>query len=124
MQHGLSKVRNLEDFARDISKKMSNLPPNVDLQKELRKDLIELIMRHKPYQAYEHQFKDWPLTALKEEANRCERMKNDHLMRKTTRNWNKFKKFAADVALEYKRRRAELVVAKYGTAKATGRWSR
>ncbi|MFS7947009.1 hypothetical protein Hanom_Chr06g00542981 [Helianthus anomalus] len=33
MQHELSKVRKLEDFARDLSKKMSNLPPNVDLQR-------------------------------------------------------------------------------------------
>ncbi|MFS7919603.1 hypothetical protein Hanom_Chr03g00214591 [Helianthus anomalus] len=31
-QHGLSKVRKLEDFARDLSKTMSNLPPNVEAQ--------------------------------------------------------------------------------------------
>ncbi|MFS8020101.1 hypothetical protein Hanom_Chr15g01411581 [Helianthus anomalus] len=67
MQHGLSKVRKLEDFARDLSKEMSNLPPNVDHQRKLRKDLLELIMSDKPYPAKEHQFKDWPLTALKEE---------------------------------------------------------
>ncbi|MFS7986789.1 hypothetical protein Hanom_Chr11g01014371 [Helianthus anomalus] len=114
MQHGLSKVRKLEDFAKDLRKKMLNLPPNADLQKELRKDLMELIMRDKPYPAKEHEFKDWPLTALKEEANRCERMKNDPQMRKTAPNRNKFKKSSADLALEYKRKRAELVAAKYG----------
>ncbi|MFS7907481.1 hypothetical protein Hanom_Chr01g00071861 [Helianthus anomalus] len=101
MQHRLSKVRNLEDFARDLSKKMSNLPPNDDLQKELRKDFIELIMRDKPYQAYGHQFKDLPLTVLKDEANRVKRMKNDPLMRKISPNWKKFKKVGVDVALEY-----------------------
>ncbi|MFS7906118.1 hypothetical protein Hanom_Chr01g00055561 [Helianthus anomalus] len=47
MQLLLSKVKKLEDYARDLSKEMSNLPPNADLQKEMGKDLLELIMRYK-----------------------------------------------------------------------------
>ncbi|MFS7969784.1 hypothetical protein Hanom_Chr09g00813261 [Helianthus anomalus] len=39
MQLLLSKVKKLEDYARDLSKEMSDLPPNTDLQKEMRKDL-------------------------------------------------------------------------------------
>ncbi|MFS7945438.1 hypothetical protein Hanom_Chr06g00524321 [Helianthus anomalus] len=76
MQHGLSKVRKLEDFVRDLSKEMPNLPPNADLQRKMRKYLLELIMSDKPYPTKEHQVKDWPVTTLKEEANRNERMKN------------------------------------------------
>ncbi|XP_022032263.1 leucine-rich repeat extensin-like protein 5 [Helianthus annuus] len=72
MQHGLSKVRKLEDFARDLSKSMPELPPNADLQEELRVDYLDLIMKTKPYKANKSQFKDWPLDALKEEINRIE----------------------------------------------------
>ncbi|MFS7910969.1 hypothetical protein Hanom_Chr02g00112441 [Helianthus anomalus] len=124
MQHGLCKVKKLEDFARVLSKEMSNLPPNVDLQKKLRKDLLELIMRDKPYPTKEYQFKDWPLTALKEEANRIERMKNDPQMKKSPPNWNRFKKSSVELTLEYKRKRDELVAAKYGSSRAVSRWSR
>ncbi|MFS7960336.1 hypothetical protein Hanom_Chr08g00702031 [Helianthus anomalus] len=77
MQHGLSKVNNLEDYARDLSKEMSNLPLNDDLQKKLRKDLLEIIMRDKFYPAKVDQLKDWPLITLKAEINRNERVKND-----------------------------------------------
>ncbi|MFS7890166.1 hypothetical protein Hanom_Chr00s000007g01615551 [Helianthus anomalus] len=73
MQHGLSKVKKLEDYARDLSKEMSNLPPNADLQKKLRKNLLELIIRDNFYHAKVEQFKDWPLTTLKAEVNRIER---------------------------------------------------
>ncbi|MFS7964036.1 hypothetical protein Hanom_Chr08g00745381 [Helianthus anomalus] len=58
LQHGLSKVKKLEDYARDLSKEMSNLQPNADLQKKPRKDLFELIMRDKFYPAKVEQFKD------------------------------------------------------------------
>ncbi|MFS8024788.1 hypothetical protein Hanom_Chr16g01467541 [Helianthus anomalus] len=124
MQHGLSKVRKLEDYARDLSKEMSNLPPNAELQKKLRKDLLKLIMSDKPYLAKEHQFNDWPLTSLKDEANRIERTKNNPQMKKSAPSWNRFKKSSAELTLEYKRKKAELVAAKYGSAKAISRWSR
>ncbi|MFS7997330.1 hypothetical protein Hanom_Chr12g01140481 [Helianthus anomalus] len=48
MQHGLSKVRKLEDFARDLSKKISNQPPNAEIQKTLRDDFLNIIMDTKP----------------------------------------------------------------------------
>ncbi|MFS7913288.1 hypothetical protein Hanom_Chr02g00140091 [Helianthus anomalus] len=124
MQHGLSKVKKLEDYARDLTKEMSNLPPNVDLQKKLRKDLLELIMRDKFYPAKVEQFNDWPLIVLKAEINRIERVKNDPKMKRSARNWSKFKKFSAELTLEYKRKRAELVAAKYRSAKAISKWSR
>ncbi|MFS8007197.1 hypothetical protein Hanom_Chr14g01258111 [Helianthus anomalus] len=69
MQFLLIKFKQLEDFARDLSKEMSNLPPEVDLQQEMRKDLLALIMREKFYHAKVEQFQDWPLIALKHEAN-------------------------------------------------------
>ncbi|MFS8018817.1 hypothetical protein Hanom_Chr15g01396521 [Helianthus anomalus] len=75
MQIALSKVKKLEDYARDLSKEMSNLPPNADLQKEMREDLLELIMRDKFYPTKAEQFKVWPLIALKAEANRIERVR-------------------------------------------------
>ncbi|MFS7954386.1 hypothetical protein Hanom_Chr07g00629661 [Helianthus anomalus] len=124
MQHGLSKVMKLEHYARDLSKEMSNLPPNVDLQKKLRKDLLELIMRDKFYPAKVKQFKDWPLIALKAEINRIERVKIDPQMKRSTPDWNKYKKAIAELTLEYKRKKAELVAAKYGLAKTISKWFR
>ncbi|MFS8031973.1 hypothetical protein Hanom_Chr17g01552211 [Helianthus anomalus] len=56
-QHELSKVRKSEDIARDLSKSMSELPLNV-LEKELRIDYLDIIMRDNPYKAYKYQFKD------------------------------------------------------------------
>ncbi|MFS7994688.1 hypothetical protein Hanom_Chr12g01109001 [Helianthus anomalus] len=85
-QHELSKVRKLEDFARDLSKSMSELPPNASLQKGLRIDYLDIIMRDKPYKAYKYQFKDWSLEDLKEEVNRIEMMKNDPPMNKSAPN--------------------------------------
>ncbi|MFS8035170.1 hypothetical protein Hanom_Chr17g01589921 [Helianthus anomalus] len=38
LQHGLSKVRKLKDFAKGLSQSMSELPPNVGLQEDLRVD--------------------------------------------------------------------------------------
>ncbi|MFS7948358.1 hypothetical protein Hanom_Chr06g00559061 [Helianthus anomalus] len=124
MQHGLSKVRKLEDFARDLSKKMSNLPPNVELQKTLRDDFLNIIIETQPYKAYKSDFKDWPLEALKEEVDRIEKMKNDPKMLKSDPNWKQYNKVDADEALRYTRKRTELVAANYGTAKAIARWSK
>ncbi|MFS8029576.1 hypothetical protein Hanom_Chr17g01523891 [Helianthus anomalus] len=123
MQHGLSKVKKLEDFAKDLSKKMSNLPPNAELQKTLRDDF--LIIETNPYKAYRSNFKDWPLEALKEEVDRkTEKMNNDPKMRKSTTTWKQYKKVDLDEALRYKRKIEELVVANYGTARAIARWSK
>ncbi|MFS8032348.1 hypothetical protein Hanom_Chr17g01556531 [Helianthus anomalus] len=47
MQHGHSKVKKLEDFARDLGKSMSKLPPNAGLQEELKVDYLGLIMKTK-----------------------------------------------------------------------------
>ncbi|MFS7945918.1 hypothetical protein Hanom_Chr06g00529801 [Helianthus anomalus] len=124
MQLGLSKVKKLEDYARDLSKEMSNLPPNADLQKKLRKDLLELIMNEKYYPTKVEQFKDWPLIALKAEVNRIERIKNDPQMKRYAPDWNKYKRTIADLTLEYKRKKAELVATKYGSAKNISKWSR
>ncbi|MFS7967832.1 hypothetical protein Hanom_Chr09g00790371 [Helianthus anomalus] len=65
MQFLLTKVKQLEDYASDMSKKMSNLPPDADLQVDLRKDLIELIMSENFYPAKAEKFQDLPLVALK-----------------------------------------------------------
>ncbi|MFS7911789.1 hypothetical protein Hanom_Chr02g00122221 [Helianthus anomalus] len=78
MQHRLSKVRKLEDFAKDLSKSMSALPPNTELQNTPRNDFLNIIMDTKPYKAYRSDFKEWPLKDLKEEVDRIELMKKDH----------------------------------------------
>ncbi|MFS7979342.1 hypothetical protein Hanom_Chr10g00926221 [Helianthus anomalus] len=104
--HERSKVRKLEDFAKDLSKSMSELPPNVVLQKELRIDYLDIIMRDKSYKAYRSDFKDWSLEDLKEEVNRIEMMNKDPKMKKSTPNWNKYKKVDVDEALRYKRKGA------------------
>ncbi|MFS7955627.1 hypothetical protein Hanom_Chr07g00644841 [Helianthus anomalus] len=70
LSHELSKVRKLEDFAKDLSKSMSERPINPELEKEQREDYVEHIMRHTPYKATRAQFKDWLLDALKEEIER------------------------------------------------------
>ncbi|MFS7917573.1 hypothetical protein Hanom_Chr03g00190741 [Helianthus anomalus] len=89
MQHGLSKVRKLEDFARGLSKSMSDLPPNTEHQNTLRDDFLNIIMHTKPYKAYRSNIKDWPLEALKEEVDRIELMKKDPCMKKSAPNWKK-----------------------------------
>ncbi|MFS7905615.1 hypothetical protein Hanom_Chr01g00049741 [Helianthus anomalus] len=91
MQFLLTKVKQLEDYARDLSKEMSNLPPEADLQQEMRKDLA-LITREKFYLAKAEQFRDWPLIALKHEATRIERIKNDPGMKRSAPNWSKYKR--------------------------------
>ncbi|MFS7911462.1 hypothetical protein Hanom_Chr02g00118361 [Helianthus anomalus] len=120
-QHGLSKVRKLEDFARDLSKPMPELSPTADLQKELKVDYLDLIMKDKPYKANRSQFKDWSLKALKEEVNRIKMMNKDPKMKKSAPNWNKFKKVDVNDALRNKRKRAELVAAGYGPARSIAR---
>ncbi|MFS7930879.1 hypothetical protein Hanom_Chr04g00349441 [Helianthus anomalus] len=45
LQHGLSKVRKLEDFAKDLSKSMLELPPETGLHEELRVDYLDHIMK-------------------------------------------------------------------------------
>ncbi|XP_035840309.1 uncharacterized protein PB18E9.04c-like [Helianthus annuus] len=86
MQFLLTKVRQMEDYARDLSKEMSNLPPEADLQKEMRKDYLAFIMKEKFYPAKEEQFSEWPLIALKHEVNRIERIKNDPGMKRSAPN--------------------------------------
>ncbi|KAJ0587462.1 hypothetical protein HanIR_Chr04g0163481 [Helianthus annuus] len=124
MQHGLSKVRKLEDFARDLSESMSDLPPNTELQKTLRDDFLNIIMDTKPYKAYRSDFRDWPLETLKEEVDGIELMKKDPHMKKSAPNWKKYKKVDVDEALWYKRKSAELVAANYRTARSIARWSK
>ncbi|MFS8012613.1 hypothetical protein Hanom_Chr14g01322911 [Helianthus anomalus] len=47
LQHGLSKVSKFEDFAKDLSKSMPELPPNTGLQEELRVEYLDHIMKYK-----------------------------------------------------------------------------
>ncbi|MFS7890131.1 hypothetical protein Hanom_Chr00s000007g01615181 [Helianthus anomalus] len=124
MQLLLSKVKKLEDYARDLSKEMSNLPLYPNLQKEIRQDLLELIMRDKFYRAKVEQFKYWPHIALKAEASKIERIRNDPGMKRSAPDLSKYKKKIAELTLEYKTKKQELVVAKYGTAKAISKCSR
>ena len=124
MQHWLGEVKKLEDFARDLSKNMSNLSPNAELQKTLRNDFLNTIMETKPYEAYMSDFKDWPLEALNEEVNRIEKMNKDPQMPKSAPNWKQYKKVEVDEVLKYKRMKAELVAAKVGTARQIGKWTK
>ena len=81
-------------------------------------------MKDKFYPAEESQFKEWPLVALKHEAERIQRIKNDPSKKKTAPNWSKYKRLIADLTTEYKRKKRELVDAKIGTAEAISKWSR
>ncbi|XP_022024602.1 pollen-specific leucine-rich repeat extensin-like protein 2 [Helianthus annuus] len=91
LQHGLSKVKKLEDFAKDLSKSMSELPPNTGLQEELRVDYLDHIMKYKPYKVNRVQFRDWSVDALKEEIDRIAKMNNDPQIKKIAPNWKKSK---------------------------------
>ncbi|MFS8023495.1 hypothetical protein Hanom_Chr16g01452111 [Helianthus anomalus] len=51
LSHELSKVSKLEDYAKDLSKSMSEKAISAELDKELRGDYIEHILRYKPYKA-------------------------------------------------------------------------
>ncbi|XP_022032353.1 probable RNA-binding protein EIF1AD [Helianthus annuus] len=103
---------------------MSNLPPEANLQEDLKEDIIKLILSEKFYPATAEKFQDWPLVALKTELNRIERIKRDPGMKRSAPNWSKYKKKIDDLTLEYKRKKQELVDAKVGTAKAISKWTR
>ncbi|MFS8024560.1 hypothetical protein Hanom_Chr16g01464671 [Helianthus anomalus] len=103
---------------------MFELPPTADLQKKLRIDYLDTIMKDKPYKANQSQFKDWFVEALKEEVNIIEMMKKDPQMKKSAPNWNKYKTVDVDDALRCKRKRAELVAAGYRPARSIARWSK
>ncbi|MFS7987377.1 hypothetical protein Hanom_Chr11g01021811 [Helianthus anomalus] len=51
-------------------------------------------------------------------------MNNDPLVKKTAPNWKKSKQVDPDDALRFKRMRAELVAADYGSARSIARWSK
>ncbi|XP_022004539.1 cytochrome P450 94A1-like [Helianthus annuus] len=108
----LTKVKLMEDYAQVLSKEKT------DQRKAIRKELIAYIMKEKFYPAEESQFEEWPIVALKHEANRIERIKGDPSKKKTAPNWNKYKKLIADLTSEYKKRKQELVDAKVDTADA------
>ncbi|MFS7978621.1 hypothetical protein Hanom_Chr10g00917601 [Helianthus anomalus] len=103
---------------------MSELPPDTGLQEELRVNYFDNIMKYKPYKANRAQFKDWSIDALKEEIDRIAKMNNDPQIKKTASNWKKSKQVDQDDALRFKRMRAELVAADYGSARPIARWSK
>ncbi|MFS8018534.1 hypothetical protein Hanom_Chr15g01393181 [Helianthus anomalus] len=121
LSHELRKVKTLEDFSKDLSKSMSERPIYVELDKELRDDYIEHIMKHKPYKATRTQFKDWSSDTLREEIERITKMLNDPLIKLIPPNWKKGKQVDSDKALQLKRMRAELVAADYGSARSIAR---
>ncbi|MFS7998240.1 hypothetical protein Hanom_Chr12g01151381 [Helianthus anomalus] len=116
LSHELRKVRKLEDFAKDLRKSMSERPIIVELDKELRDEYIEHIMKHKPYKATRAQCKDHSSDALREEIERITKMVNDPSIRPTPPNWKKGKQVDPVEALKHKRIRVVLVVADYGSA--------
>ncbi|MFS7948738.1 hypothetical protein Hanom_Chr06g00563411 [Helianthus anomalus] len=120
----LLNVRQMEDYARDLNKEMSNLPPEADLRKAMRKEYLDFILKEKFYPAEIEQFNHWPIIALKHEVNKIKRIKRDSGMRKSAPNWNKYKKKVEDLTLEHKRKKQELVDAKVGPAKAIAKWTR
>ncbi|MFS7946290.1 hypothetical protein Hanom_Chr06g00534271 [Helianthus anomalus] len=103
---------------------MSERPISAELDKELRDDYIEHIMKHKPYKATKAQFKDWLSDALREEIERIPKMINDPSIKQTPPNWKKAKQVGPDEALKLKRMRAELVAADYGSTRSIARWSK
>ncbi|KAJ0433937.1 hypothetical protein HanIR_Chr17g0875761 [Helianthus annuus] len=92
----LSKVKQIEEFAQELNKEKA------DQKKKLREQLLAFIMNEKFYPAEEQQFKEWPLVALKHEAERIQRIKNDPSKKKNAPNWSKYKKLIADLTVEYK----------------------
>ncbi|MFS7931117.1 hypothetical protein Hanom_Chr04g00352291 [Helianthus anomalus] len=123
LSHELSKVRKLEDFAKDLSKSMYEKLITAELDKELRDDYIEHIIAHKPYKVTRAQFKDSASDALREEIERITKMLNDPLMKPTPPDWKKDKQVNLDKVLKLKRMRAKLVAASYGTTRSIARWS-
>ncbi|XP_022024668.1 104 kDa microneme/rhoptry antigen-like [Helianthus annuus] len=102
LSHELDKVRKLDDFSKDLSKSMYEQPLDTELEKELRVDYIDQIMKHKPYKATRSQFKDWSSDALLEEIYRITKMNNDPPVKKTPPNWKKSKQVDPDEAVKFK----------------------
>ncbi|XP_022014934.1 uncharacterized protein LOC110914452 [Helianthus annuus] len=109
MEFLLTKVKQMEDYAKDLSKDMSNMPPDAALQEVMRKEFLEFIMKEKFYSAKEEQFSEWPLIALKHEVNMIKRIKNDTSKKRTAPNWSKYKQAINKLTSEYKRKKEELV---------------
>ncbi|MFS7946761.1 hypothetical protein Hanom_Chr06g00540101 [Helianthus anomalus] len=99
---------------------MSEQPLDTKHEKELRVDYLDQIMKHKPYKATKAQFKDWSIDV--DEIDRITKMNNDPLIKRTAPNWKKSKQNDPNEALKFKRMRAELVAADYGSAKSIARW--
>ncbi|KAJ0490123.1 hypothetical protein HanHA300_Chr12g0451861 [Helianthus annuus] len=99
LSHELSKVRKLE-FAKDLSKSMSEKPITNELDKELRDDYIEYIIAHKPYKATRAQFKDWSSDAPREEIERITKMLNDPSVKPTPPDWKQGKQINPGKALK------------------------
>ncbi|KAJ0859204.1 hypothetical protein HanRHA438_Chr13g0609761 [Helianthus annuus] len=114
----LAKVKQMEEYAQELDKEKA------DQKKRLREQLLAFIMKEKFYSAEESQFKEWPLVALKHEAERIQRIKNDSSKKKNAPNWSKYKRLIADLTAEYKGKKKELVNAKMDTAEAISKWSR
>ncbi|KAJ0898023.1 hypothetical protein HanRHA438_Chr08g0352131 [Helianthus annuus] len=124
LSHELSKVRKLADFAKNLSKSMSERPIDTELEKELRVDYIDHVMKHKPYKATRSQFKDWSSDALMEEIDRITKMNNDPMVKKTPPNGKKAKQVDPDEALKFKRMRVELVAVDYASTRSIAIWSK
>ncbi|MFS7934707.1 hypothetical protein Hanom_Chr05g00394891 [Helianthus anomalus] len=103
---------------------MSEQPIDTELEKELRIDYKDHIMKHNPYKATRTQLKYWSSYALLEEIDRITKINNDLLVKKTPPNWNKAKQVDPYEALGFKRMRAALVATDYGSARPIGRWSK
>ncbi|MFS8024943.1 hypothetical protein Hanom_Chr16g01469211 [Helianthus anomalus] len=119
----LSKVSKIEDYVKDLSKSMSENPINVELDKELKQDYLDHIMKLKPYKANGAQFKDWSIDALKEEIERIKKFLNDPSQKPTPPDWKKGKQIDPNKALKLKKMIAVLVAANYGNARSIARWS-
>ncbi|XP_035842244.1 uncharacterized protein LOC118488920 [Helianthus annuus] len=105
----LNKVKQIAEYASELNKEVSSLFPETEQRNELRKEYLAYIMKEKFYSAEETEFKDWPIIALKLEADRIEKIKLDPRKKKTAPNWNKYNKFIADLISEHKRKKQELV---------------
>ncbi|MFS8020989.1 hypothetical protein Hanom_Chr16g01422221 [Helianthus anomalus] len=114
----LAKVKQIKEFAQELDKEKA------DQKKILREQLLAYIMKEKFYSAEEQQFKEWSLVALKHEAERIQRIKNNPTKKKNAPKWSKYKKLIADLTAEYKGKKKELMEAKVDTAEAISKWSR
>ncbi|MFS7918394.1 hypothetical protein Hanom_Chr03g00200501 [Helianthus anomalus] len=113
-----TKVKQIEEFAQELDKEKA------DQKRKSREQYLAYIMKEKFYPTEEQQFKEWPLVALKHEAERIQRIKNDPTKKKNAPNWSKYKRLIANLTAEYKGKKKELVDAKMDTAEAMSKWSR